>query len=339
MITESINKILKQYVLHQLFFDEAEELEEKLLNDEEFYQQYEKVENELINSYVREEMPDEERRLFEENYLIFSENKQKVEEAEKKLNRREQVVVALAQPEISWTQWISAFLKKRALQTAFVAAALIFVIGLVILISPPWKTEEISTVPETNSNSSGNQNQLAQSGDDTKTPENRNISNTGIPLPNPPQKVPNEQLAQRKDVPKTDVRKPDEKAIAQNFDRTIYDKGVEIFIEYSGTQMGDANKITNEAEPKTIKRDALCCKFSRIFTDFDAEIITKKVLKDKKEIPLRSVKVIKTGLKRTFVVPIKSNPAGRYEIWYYDRKDKKTERTPKSFIINLSFED
>jgi hypothetical protein len=76
---------LKDYILHQLFFKDAEELEERLLDDDNLFQKYENVKKSLIESFVRKEMSETDESLFVNNFLITSENQIAVNEVRKRI--------------------------------------------------------------------------------------------------------------------------------------------------------------------------------------------------------------------------------------------------------------
>jgi len=59
-----------RYVFGDMTTEEEHGLEEKLLTDERLKEQLEIAENEVLIAYFREELPERERELFEENYLI-----------------------------------------------------------------------------------------------------------------------------------------------------------------------------------------------------------------------------------------------------------------------------
>ena len=75
------DKLLVRYLLHELDREEARELEDEMLLDDELAERVEVVEMNLIDSYVRDELPAGDRTRFEEGFLPDPENRDKVERA------------------------------------------------------------------------------------------------------------------------------------------------------------------------------------------------------------------------------------------------------------------
>ena len=75
------DKLLVRYLFNELDKDEARELEDEMLLDEELGDRAEVLEMNLIDSYVRNELSTEERERFEEGFLADPENREKLNHA------------------------------------------------------------------------------------------------------------------------------------------------------------------------------------------------------------------------------------------------------------------
>jgi hypothetical protein len=85
---------IRDYLLGRLPVERLQVVEEKILTDDEFHQEVEISEEELLDDYVRGALTPEERRLFETNFLAISLRRQKLKFAEalgKKLRLAAQV--------------------------------------------------------------------------------------------------------------------------------------------------------------------------------------------------------------------------------------------------------
>src|SRR5213080_474062 len=69
---------IKKYLLGQLAGADLAEIERRLLTDEEFYEEVQIMENELVDEYVNSELSADERRLFEKNFLADPESRNKL---------------------------------------------------------------------------------------------------------------------------------------------------------------------------------------------------------------------------------------------------------------------
>jgi len=76
------DQALRQYLLGELPQTERDQLEDIVFADRDLFEQLEVVEDELIESYVRNEMTKQERERFEEAYLTVPTRRKKVEHAE-----------------------------------------------------------------------------------------------------------------------------------------------------------------------------------------------------------------------------------------------------------------
>src|SRR3989442_7997894 len=69
---------IKKYLLGQLAGEDLAEIEQRILTDEEFYEEVQIMEDELVDEYVNSELSADERRLFEKNFLADPESRNKL---------------------------------------------------------------------------------------------------------------------------------------------------------------------------------------------------------------------------------------------------------------------
>src|SRR2546427_2666569 len=69
---------IKKYLLGQLAGADLAEIERRILTDEEFYEEVQIMEDELVDEYVNSELSPDERRLFEKNFLADPESRNKL---------------------------------------------------------------------------------------------------------------------------------------------------------------------------------------------------------------------------------------------------------------------
>src|SRR5437667_4006190 len=69
---------IKKYLLGQLAGADLEEIEQRVLTDDEFYEEVQLIEDELVDEYVNAELSANERRLFEKNFLADPESRNKL---------------------------------------------------------------------------------------------------------------------------------------------------------------------------------------------------------------------------------------------------------------------
>jgi hypothetical protein len=140
---------LRQYLLGNLPPEERASLEERLLTDDEFYQELLIVEDELVDQYLSGDQSKAERESFEAHFLLAPERQQKVRFSrtlKKYLHHAEQTAananvvarVAAAEPvpvpaadRGSVRMPFFSFLKSNPVLAYSLAAAVVLVIGLV----------------------------------------------------------------------------------------------------------------------------------------------------------------------------------------------------------------
>lgn len=81
-MTENAEKSrIESYLLGELTDEELDAVEERFFTDDDFFADVEAAEMTLIDRYVRNELPGDERHAFEQNYLVTPERKLKVADA------------------------------------------------------------------------------------------------------------------------------------------------------------------------------------------------------------------------------------------------------------------
>src|SRR5437879_6592976 len=69
---------IKKYLLGQLAGADLEEIERRVLTDDDFHEEVQIMEDELVDEYVNADLSAEERRLFEKNFLADPESRKKL---------------------------------------------------------------------------------------------------------------------------------------------------------------------------------------------------------------------------------------------------------------------
>ena len=72
-------KLIAQYLLGELPEEQQVEIEDRAFQDKDYLASITAVENDLIDEYVREEMPETVRRKFEDRFLASAERRKRVE--------------------------------------------------------------------------------------------------------------------------------------------------------------------------------------------------------------------------------------------------------------------
>src|SRR5205085_3167814 len=124
-------RFLKSYLLGELSKeDDRRHLEERLLTDEAFFEELLITEDELIDDYLKNALTDEEKRRFEDFFLLTSERQQKLRfvKALKKYvsEETEEVPGIVLKPSPERPSWIRAFFASplRAVAAVLILAAL-----------------------------------------------------------------------------------------------------------------------------------------------------------------------------------------------------------------------
>jgi hypothetical protein len=137
MAADLSEKLITQYLLGELPEQQQVEIEDRAFSDQEFMASITAVENDLIDEYVRQEMPETERPRFESRFLASESRRKRVEFAralvhllaETRVTERETRKVSASR--ISWRETLAAFLNglNPAGRIALAAATLLILLG------------------------------------------------------------------------------------------------------------------------------------------------------------------------------------------------------------------
>ena len=133
-------KLIAQYLLGELPEDQQIEIEDRAFEDNEYLASITAVENDLIDEYVRDEMPEAARRKFETRFLVSGERRKRVEFA-RALTRvsAEYVPNEKAAPvTVSWRDSLEAFFRSLNPVAKFAVAAVV----LLVLVGGAWLVME-----------------------------------------------------------------------------------------------------------------------------------------------------------------------------------------------------
>src|SRR5215813_7786957 len=132
--------LIARYLLGELPEEQQVEIEDRAFSDKDYLASITTVENDLIDEYVRGELPPADRQRFETRFLASAERRKRVEFA-KALRTVVSESTAPARnvirdvPKWSWRDSLYAFLSglNPAARLAFVAAAILIIVGAVWL--------------------------------------------------------------------------------------------------------------------------------------------------------------------------------------------------------------
>ncbi len=127
---------LVRYLIGDLTEAEQEETERRLLADDSSFDALQVVEDELIDAYVRGELPPEDRKRFEEHFLQTPSRWERIHFARafhQALNQK------VSKPELSW--WKTVFLLPRIRLPLAAAAVLVIACGLWIVVER-WRPHD-----------------------------------------------------------------------------------------------------------------------------------------------------------------------------------------------------
>jgi len=131
---------IRPYLLGLIPQNDQPQIEERLLVDNEFYEELLIAEDELIDEYLAGELSPMERRNFEEHFLVTPEREQKVRFG-RALNKYTADKSSRRAPTPQWWSYPAAFLSSRnaVALTALSAAALVLVVGVWLATKNPWQ--------------------------------------------------------------------------------------------------------------------------------------------------------------------------------------------------------
>jgi hypothetical protein len=124
---------VRDYLLGHLSDEEQQKVEERLMTEDEFFEELEISKGELIEEYCADELPQEERNWFRDHYLRSAEGRQ-----------RHAFVIALdsvkrshpAPRPLTWFERLKALFRARPGTVAFATATALVLIVAVLIISP-----------------------------------------------------------------------------------------------------------------------------------------------------------------------------------------------------------
>src|SRR6185503_14732573 len=122
---------IRRYLLSQLTDDEQAATEERLLNDDEFFEELEISKDELIEEYLANQLAPEEMAAFKQSFLASPEGKQR-RAFSKTLNRYVRNNRVPPPKEQTWSQRFLAFWNSQPglLRTATAVAVVVIVVGI-----------------------------------------------------------------------------------------------------------------------------------------------------------------------------------------------------------------
>ena len=130
-------KLITQYLLGELPEEQQIEIEDRAFSDKEFLASITAVENDLIDEYVREELPETTRRRFETRFLASEGRRKRVEFARALVHLTDELRVTekgtprVAAASVSWRDALAAFINglNPAAKIALAAATLVVLLG------------------------------------------------------------------------------------------------------------------------------------------------------------------------------------------------------------------
>jgi hypothetical protein len=142
MTEKATEQQIKSYLLGELPEDEIEQLEESLFTDDELFSELQAAEMSLVDGYVRNELPHDERTRFEAEYLITPERRQKVSET--KLFHDELNAIRplpkISKQKAGWFEQVFGSWKLPVMQYGAAALILLMAISTGWLFYDNWKT-------------------------------------------------------------------------------------------------------------------------------------------------------------------------------------------------------
>lgn len=126
---------LKKFLLGQIHEDQRQKIEQRLLTDDDYFEELEIVEDELVDEYVAGNTTSTERRIFEEQFLVSDERRGKLRFA----NVLAGPIAVAKSVELSWAERLKNFWTSQgwALRAATVGAFALVVVAVIWLAQPP----------------------------------------------------------------------------------------------------------------------------------------------------------------------------------------------------------
>lgn len=134
--------LIAQYLLGELPEEQQVEIEDRAFQDKEYLANITSVENDLIDEYVRDEMPETVRRKFEERFLASAERRKRVEFAKALTQVASEYAFidkgAVAPVSVSWRDSLDAFFRSLNPVAKFAMAAVV----MLVLVGGAWLVTE-----------------------------------------------------------------------------------------------------------------------------------------------------------------------------------------------------
>lgn len=131
-------KVIARYLLGELPEEQQVEIEDRAFQDKEYLASITAVENDLIDEYVRNEMPDKVRRQFEQRFLASAERRKRVEFAKALTHVTSEYAFkensTVAPASISWRNSLEAFFRSLNPVGKLAMAAVV----LLVLVGGAW---------------------------------------------------------------------------------------------------------------------------------------------------------------------------------------------------------
>lgn len=135
-------KLIAQYLLGGLPEEQQVEIEDRAFQDQEYLASITAVENDLIDEYVRDEMPETVRQNFENRFLASAERRKRVEFAKALTQITSEYAFkekgAVAPVSVSWRDSLDAFFRSLNPVAKFAMAAVV----LLVLVGGAWLVTE-----------------------------------------------------------------------------------------------------------------------------------------------------------------------------------------------------
>jgi len=153
-VSEHDHDMTRRYLLGQLTDDEEQRFEERLLSEDDFFQEVELTKDELAQEYASGELAAKERKWLQENFLASSEGKQRHEFA-KTFDHYVRNHRAQRQKSTSLIEWLRELWNDHPqfLRAATTAVVLLIAGGLLWPIIRPSAPRSVATLIVTNSSS------------------------------------------------------------------------------------------------------------------------------------------------------------------------------------------
>lgn len=121
----------RQYLLGQLTDDEEISIEQRLLTEDDLFEELEVTKDELVEEYLANQLTESEREWFEQNFLASSEGKQ-FQAFARTLDRYVSNHCALPRKEPGWVERVAAFwnVQTSLLRSAAAIAVIVVVVGI-----------------------------------------------------------------------------------------------------------------------------------------------------------------------------------------------------------------